>query len=142
MTSASLFPSPALSCSATREPLYRLRAFELARIAVDVGAGDVRILARDRGTRLVAGQLLRALGSITANIAEGYSRGTGPDRARFYEYALGSARESREWYRASARVLDEGAIRDRQRRLDAIVALTIGLVRDARRKSIRRDASS
>ncbi len=38
------------------------------------------------------------VGSIRANIAEGYSRGTGKDRARFYEYALGSARESRDWY--------------------------------------------
>jgi four helix bundle protein len=43
-------------------------------------------------------QLYEAVGSVSANLAEGYSRGTGKDRARFYEYALGSARESRDWY--------------------------------------------
>ncbi|MFN8404533.1 MAG: four helix bundle protein [Anaerolineales bacterium] len=36
-----------------------------------------------------------AVGSVGANISEGYSRSSGKDRARFYEYALGPARESR-----------------------------------------------
>src|SRR5690349_21830376 len=86
------------------DPLYGLRAFEFARRAVERGTEDAQTLARRAATRLVAGQLLRSLGSITANIAEGYGRGTGADRARFYEYALGSAREAREWYRAAAAV--------------------------------------
>ena len=29
---------------------------------------------------------------------QGYSRSSGPERAHFYEYALGSAREARGWY--------------------------------------------
>jgi four helix bundle protein len=41
--------------------------------------------------------LLDAVESISANIAEGYSRTSGPERARFFEYAHSSARESREW---------------------------------------------
>ena len=53
---------------------------------------------QDRRTIGLADQLYRSLGSIGANLAEGYSRGTGKDRAHFYEYALGSARESRDWY--------------------------------------------
>ena len=42
--------------------------------------------------------MVDAVGSIGANISEGYSRQSGKDQARFYEYALGSARESRTWY--------------------------------------------
>jgi four helix bundle protein len=49
----------------------------------------------------VARQLIRAVGSIAANIAEDYSRSSGADRARLLEYALGSARESVVWYVAA-----------------------------------------
>ena len=70
---------------------------------------DVTKLMEDRRTLGLSDQLYRALGSISANLAEGYSRGTGKDRERFYEYSLGSARESRTgttragvcWERAS-----------------------------------------
>jgi hypothetical protein len=43
----------------------------------------------------VADQLHRSLGSISANLTEGYSRSKGLDRARFLEFALGSARKPR-----------------------------------------------
>ncbi|MBM3907288.1 MAG: four helix bundle protein [Gemmatimonadetes bacterium] len=45
----------------------------------------------------VTHQFVRAIGSIGANIAEGYSRGARHDRARFYTYALGSVREALVW---------------------------------------------
>ena len=35
--------------------------------------------------------------SISANIAEGYSRTSGRERAKFFEYANSSAREARDW---------------------------------------------
>ena len=63
-----------------------------------IGWYDATKLMQDKRTLDLSDQLYRALGSISANLAEGYSRGTGKDRARFYEYALGSARESRDWY--------------------------------------------
>ena len=44
--------------------------------------------------------------SISANIAEGYGRTTGPERARFFEYAESSARESRDWYFKVRHALD------------------------------------
>jgi four helix bundle protein len=82
----------------TGDPLWRVEAYRLALFAAEVGWHDVTKLIRDQRTRSLSDQLYRALGSVSANIAEGYSRGTGRDRARFYEYALGSARESRDWY--------------------------------------------
>ena len=82
----------------TGDPLWRVQAYRLALFAADIGWEDLSRLRKDRQARPLCDQLCRSLGSISANIAEGYSRGTGRDRARFYEYALGSARESRDWY--------------------------------------------
>src|SRR5688572_30497761 len=74
------------------DPLWRLQAYRMALFLSDVCWADVTALIRDRRTNALADQLYRAAGSIGANIAEGYSKGSGQDRARFYEYALGSAR--------------------------------------------------
>ena len=96
-----------------RDALWRVQAYRLALFAADIGWEDVTSLAQDRRTRALSDQLYRALGSISANIAEGYSRGTGKDRARFYEYSLGSARESRDWYYKARHVLDDAVIEHR-----------------------------
>lgn len=82
----------------TADPLWQMRVYRLALFAADLGWYDVSVLAEDARMRSLADQLYRALGSIAANIAEGYSRRSGKERARFYEYALGSAREARTWY--------------------------------------------
>jgi hypothetical protein len=76
--------------------------------------------------------LYRALGSIEANISEGYSRGSGRDRARFYEYALGSARESRGWYYKGRHVLGEAVAAHRLGLVTQIVRLLLAMVPDQR----------
>jgi four helix bundle protein len=58
-------------------------------------------------TERIAGQLYAAVGSIGANIGEGYSRSSGKDRARIFEFALGSVRESINWYQAARPILGE-----------------------------------
>jgi len=57
--------------------------------------------------------LYQAVTSISANIAEGYGRQSGRDRARFYEYALGSTREALVRYRAARGKLSEDLVRHR-----------------------------
>src|ERR1035437_11101852 len=91
----------------TGDSLWKMEAYRLALFAADLGWRDVTKLTGDRRTLDIASQLYRALGSIEANISEGYSRGSGRDRARFYEYALGSARESRGWYYKGRHVLGD-----------------------------------
>ena len=59
-----------------QDSLWRVEAYRLALFAIDIGWSDVTELTKDRRTRSVADQLYRALGSMSANIAEGYSRGT------------------------------------------------------------------
>jgi four helix bundle protein len=93
--------------------LWRMAAYRLAIYALDLAWMDAMALDRNRITRPIASQLYRAVGSISANIAEGYGRSSGADRVRFFEYALGSTRESGVWYRAGRRVLGQ-AIYDRR----------------------------
>ncbi len=88
-----------------RDALWKMRVYRMALWLSDLTWTDVTVLAREPRTRSLADQLYRAVGSISANVAEGYSRGTGRDRARFLEYALGSARESRDWYYKARHVL-------------------------------------
>ena len=105
----------------TGDPLWRLEAYRLALFAAELGWHDVTKMMRDQRMRSLSDQLYRALGSISANIAEGYSRGTGKDRARFYEYALGSARESRDWYYKARHKLGDSVVQHRLSLLTQIV---------------------
>ena len=51
----------------------------------------------------IGGQLLRAIDSVGANIAEGYGRGSKIDNARFVKMARGSLFESKHWLTISNR---------------------------------------
>jgi four helix bundle protein len=116
----------------TGDSLWKMEAYRLALFAADLGCHDVTKLTGDRRTLDLAGQLYRALGSIEANISEGYSRGSGRDRARFYEYALGSARESRGWYYKGRHVLVEAVTTHRLQLLTQIICLLLAMVPDQR----------
>ena len=80
------------------DPLWILRVYRSALYAADLGRRDAALLAEGTAMGGVADQLARATGSISANLSEGYSRISPRDRSKYYEYALGSAREARDWY--------------------------------------------
>ena len=123
----------------TGDSLWKMEAYRLGLFAADVGWQDVTKLTRDNRTRSVSDQLYRALGSISANLAEGYSRGTGKDRARFYEYALGSTRESRDWYYKGRHVLGEEITNNRMNLLAQIIRLVLTMVPQQRGYVLRED---
>jgi hypothetical protein len=89
----------------THDPIWELEVYRLALFIDDIGWQDVLALSKNNLMWGVADQLHRSLGSISANLTEGYSRSKGLDRARFFEISLGSARESRDWYYKSRPVL-------------------------------------
>ena len=101
---------------------------------------DVTKLMQDKRTLDLSDQLYRAAGSISANIAEGYSRSTGRDRARFYEYALGSGRESRDWYYKARHVLGDSVAQHRSGFLTEIIRLLITMVPQQRQSGTIREA--
>jgi four helix bundle protein len=80
------------------DPIWKLPAFRLGRFLSLIADEDAKTVQGDPMRQGTVVQLLRSVHSISANIAEGYSRFSGKDRARYFELALGSAREAREWY--------------------------------------------
>ncbi len=110
------------------DPLWKLKVYRLALFAADIGWHDVTKLMQDERTLGLSDQLYRALGSIGANISEGCSRGSGKDRARFYEYSLGSARESRNWYFNGRYVITEKIAIHRMNLLSEIARLLLTML--------------
>ncbi len=127
----------------TDDPLWKVEAYRVGLFVADIGWHDVTKLMQDKRTLDLSDQLYRWLGSISANIAEGYSRSTGRDRARFYEYALGSARESRDRYYKSRYVLGDEVANHRLNFMTQIVRLLITMVPQQRSHgTIREDGPS
>ena len=120
-----------------QDALWRMKAYRLALFVGDIGWHDVTKLMRDQRTIALSDQLYRALGSTSANIAEGYSRGTGKDRARFYEYALGSARESRDWYYKGRHILHDEITQHRLQLLSEIIRLLLTIIPKQRGRTLR-----
>lgn len=119
------------------DPIWRVKAFRLAVFALDKAWDDALRLRRYAVTRSVGDQLYRAVASIGANLSEGYSRSSGPDRARFFEYGLGSTRESGIWYHAGRRVLDANELGERFELLTSIRRLLLASIPNERRRTIR-----
>ena len=121
------------------DTVWRVEAYRLALLMADLGWVDVTALSKDRRTLGLSDQLYRSIGSISGNIEEGYSRGTGKDRARFYEYALGSARESRGWYHKGRHVLKETVVLHRIQMLTHVIKLLLTMIPDQRGSQIREE---
>ena len=121
----------------TGDVLWKVKAYRLALFVANLGWYDITKLAQDRRTVSLSDQLYRALGSISANIAEGYSRSSNKDRARFYEYALGSARESRDWYYKGRHILSKSVTSHRLNLMTEIIRLLLVMVPDQRQPTLR-----
>jgi four helix bundle protein len=126
----------------TGDPLWRMEVFRLAVFVGDLAWHDVSRLARDKRTLGLADQLYRAVGSVGANIAEGYSRRSGKDQARFYEYSLGSAREARVWYYQGRHVLSEVVAMHRMKLLTRIIRLLLTIIPAERGYKLAEEPSS
>jgi four helix bundle protein len=124
------------------DAVWTLSAYRHALFLSDLCWHDVTKLMRDKRTTGVSSQLYGAVGSVGANLAEGYSRGSGRDRARFYEYSLGSARESRDWYFKARHVLGDQVATHRMEFLGEIIRLTLTMIPDQRGSQLREESVS
>jgi four helix bundle protein len=120
-----------------QDAVWRLEVYRLALFLTDLAWSDVSKLAADRRTRSLADQLYRSAGAVSADIEEGYSRSGGKDRARFYEYALGSAREARGWYYKGRHVLGETVTAHRMELGSKIIRLILTILPEQRQLKIR-----
>ena len=115
------------------DPLWDLVAYRLARFSLDHARGDAATLSGSRPE--IASQLIRAVASIAANVAEGYSRPTFADRRRFYGYALGSVREAATWYAAvEGSALSADSLQARLSVLARMRRLVFGMLSAARKR--------
>ena len=130
-------PTEDRSQSDWRDPLQRMRAYQLACELVSESWQDVEILAHHRAMDKVSGQLYAAVGSIAANLGEGYAHSSGKERARFFEYALGSARESTAWFRSAEPLLGPEVVTKRVEKLDEIRRLLLAIIPRERGRLIR-----
>jgi len=120
--------------SVSFDRLWMVSAYRLALYARRKAWPDAMTVARHRIGEPVARQLYRSVASIAANVAEGWSRTTGPERARFFEYALGSAREAIVWYQAAAPVLKSELTQLRLNRLAEVRRLLLAMIQSERRR--------
>jgi hypothetical protein len=111
------------------DSLWKMEVYRQALFAADLGWHDVTKLMKDRRIVGLLDQLYRALGSVSANIAEGYSRGTGKDRARFYE--------SRDWYYKGRHLLGEAVTIHRLELLTNTIRLLLKMIPQQRNSTIR-----
>jgi four helix bundle protein len=123
----------------TGDPLWSVEAYRLGLFASDLAWPDVSKLVQDRRTVSLADQLFRSVGAVSSDIAEGYSRRSHKDQARFYEYALGSAREGRNWYYEGRQVLGEKVTSHRLKLLTQVVRLLLTMIPNERAFALKED---
>ena len=119
--------------------LWKMTVYRYALFLGDLAWHDVTKLIKDRRTLGLSEQLYEAVGSISVNIAEGYSRRSGKDRARLYEYSLGSARESRDWYHKARHILGDEVVGYRQQFLTEIIRLLLTITPQERSRNIQEE---
>ena len=120
--------------------LWKMEVYRLALFLSDLAWHDATKLAQDRRTLGLSDQLYRAIGSIGANVAEGYSRSSGKDRVRFYEYSLGSGREGRDWYHKSRHALGDAVAAHRIHLITQIIRLLLTMIPDQRHITLKEDS--
>jgi four helix bundle protein len=128
---------PAVSHATAKDPLFRMRAYQIAADLLEFAWHDAKKLSTEPVTERIAGQLYAAVNSLAANLGEGYSRSSGKDRSRFFEYALGSARESISWYQGARPVLGD-VVSARLDNLEEIRRLLIAIIPRERASGIPR----
>jgi four helix bundle protein len=131
-----------------QDALWHSTAYRMGLFIPDRCRSDLDRLILDPRTSHAAKQCADALESISTNYAEAYSRSTSADRTRFYEYSLGSTRESRDWWFKLRRALPQPLCDEVLAFLTRIIQLlTVTIVRERgrpgkrlQRRSPRNDA--
>lgn len=123
----------------TQDKLWLMEVYRLALFAGDLAWPDIGKLFQDRRMLRLSDQLFAAAGSISANIAEGYGRGSAKDQVRFYEYSLGSARETRNWYFQARFVLGETVALHRIKLVTQIIRQLLKIIPAERGYSLKED---
>ena len=120
-------------------PVWKSQVYPKALFLFDLTWQDCEKLLRDLRGKVIAKQLIRSVGSISANLEEGFGRGIGGKQyAYFLQVALGSAREAQGWYYRGRRLLSPNVVEHRLKLLEEIISLLVSMVR--RQKNLTRNS--
>ena len=107
------------------EPMWAFLGYRRALFLYDLAWEDCEKLMRDRRGQAIAQQLIRSVGSISANLEEGHGRGYGKERNWFFRVSLGSARETKGWFWKGRHLLSPVVLDHRLALLDEVIALIV-----------------
>ena len=113
-------------------PLWGFQVYQKALFVYDLAWDDCDKLLKDKRGEAISRQLIRSVGSISANIEEGYGRGYGPDYAYRLRIAMGEARESQGWYWRAHKLLPQSVLDHRLSLLDEIIAMLFPIIKQQR----------
>ncbi|HBX65455.1 MAG: four helix bundle protein [Balneola sp.] len=116
----------------TNDIVWKIEAYRFGLFLSDACWKDSSSIIAEKRFAL-ADQLYRSVGSISANIVEGYSRLSNKEKARFCEIALGSAREARDWYFKSRHIIGEETAQTRIIMLTSIARLLQSMISNHRK---------
>lgn len=122
-----------------QDATWHVQAYRFGLYLAGCAWKDCEALASDPRGAAAARQLIRAAGSISANVAEGYAKRSAKDRIRYFEYALGSVGETRAWYLVAAPGFTPELVR---RRCEVLLSLTRLVLTMIRRERVRVDGKS
>ncbi|MCB8952508.1 MAG: four helix bundle protein [Ardenticatenales bacterium] len=111
--------------SLLHDPLWQFHVYPKALFLYDLAWGDCEYLLKDVRGATIAKQLIRSVGSISANIEEGYGRGFGKDYAFRLRIAVAEARESRGWYWRGHLLLPAQVLTHRLDLLNEIISMLV-----------------
>jgi four helix bundle protein len=115
--------------------LNEIKFYQLAMELWNDHWKDCEVMIKDVKGREIVKQLTRSVGSIAANIEEGYGRGFGKEYPMFLRYSRGSARESKGWYIRSRALLPDEVVNQRMEKLDSIIAMETASIKTLKEKN-------
>ncbi|MFZ5552014.1 MAG: four helix bundle protein [Bacteroidota bacterium] len=95
---------------------------------------DTEALMTDIRGREITRQIIRSVGSISANIEEGFGRGFGKEYINYLRISRGSARESKGWYKKSSRLLEKEIVEQRTKDLSILTGMITNTITALQKK--------
>lgn len=118
-----------------QEGVWKFYAYRKALFLYDLCWYDCERLLKEPRGRKVSGQLIASMGSVSANIEEGYGRGLSTrEYQQFLRYAVASAKESKGWYFRGRHLLPDSVVEHRLALLSEVIALLLTELKRRRRE--------
>jgi four helix bundle protein len=116
-----------------KEGIWRFIGYRKALYLYDLIWEDTNDWCKDRRGRPIVSQLISSVGSISANLEEGYGRETRKQTVSFYQVSLASARETKGWLYRARHLMQAETMEKRLELVDEVIALLVNEIRIQKR---------